>query len=282
MTMIWIPNVSEGRDPSVINALVEAASPPGVRALDVHSDAHHHRTVITATGTSDVLVGAAASLAERAARLIDLRMHEGQHPRVGALDVCPFVPHEIEMQAAVDVARAAAGAIADRTGLPVYLYGAASERGLELPDIRRGNLDGLAGRAANMPPDLGPPSIDPARGVVCVGARGPLIAINVWLDAPLEVTQAIARSIRGSAVRALGLQTGSHTQVSMNLIDPSVVGIDDVLEHIENEAGPLGAKVLATEIVGLVPARFLPAPDAKAARLLREPGRSLESELARN
>ena len=280
MSVIWIPNVSEGRDPGVIDALVRAASPAGVRVLDVHSDGHHHRTVVTATGGTDDLVRAAANLAERAVRLIDLRAHEGEHPRLGALDVCPFVPHGSQMSAAVDAARAAARAIHDRSGLPVYLYGSASERGLELPDVRRGGLDALARRSTELPPDVGPTEIDLARGVVCVGARGPLIAFNVWLDASLEVARAIARTIRGPAVRALGMQVGPQTQVSMNLVDPGAVGIDQVFERIENEAGVAGATVVGTEIVGLVPARFLPSPDAKAARLLREPGRSLESELA--
>jgi glutamate formiminotransferase len=283
MSIVWIPNVSEGRDPEVIDALVEAASPAGARVLDVHSDAAHHRTVITATAAPDVLVDAATALARRAAELVDLRTHEGSHPRVGALDVCPFVPHEGEMDDAVGVARNAARAIADRAGLPVYLYGAASERGLELPDVRRGGLDALARRAAGeLPPDMGRTAIDPARGVVCVGARGPLIAFNVWLDASLEAARTIARAIRGPAVRALGLQMDRHAQVSMNLIDPGVAGIDEVFHRIQNEAGPLGARVSATEIVGLVPARFLPDPDAEAARLLREPGRSLESELAKS
>ena len=280
MTMIWIPNVSEGRSPEVIGALVEAVSSAGVRVLDVHSDGHHHRTVLTATGASHALVRAAANLADEAIRLIDLRAHEGEHPRLGALDVCPFVPHGSEMDEAVETARTAARAILDRTGLPVYLYGAASDRGLELPEVRRGGLDALARRSAELRPDLGPEGIDPARGVVCVGARGPLIAFNVWLDAPVEVARSIARALRGPAVRALGMKVGSLTQVSMNLVDPALVGIEEVFESVENEAGPAGATVVGTEIVGLVPARFLPSPDAKAARLLREPGRSLESELA--
>ena len=281
MSVIWIPNVSEGRDPGVIGALVEAVAGEGVRVLDLHSDGHHHRSVITATGEREGLVRASASLAERASQLIDLRSHEGEHPRVGALDVCPFVPHGSGMDIAVEVAVTAARAINDRTGIPVYLYGEASERHLQLPDIRRGGLKALAERIDELPPDHGGEPIDPARGVVCVGARGPLIAFNVWLDGGLDAARSIARAIRGPVVRALGMQIGSQTQVSMNLVDPAQVGIDEVFDRIEIEARSSGASVSATEIVGLVPERFLPSPDAKAARLLREPGRSLESELAK-
>ena len=285
MTMIWVPNVSEGRDTAVTGALVEAVRSQGVSVLDVHSDALHHRSVITATGGSKALVDAAASLAETAADVIDLRAHEGRHPRMGALDVSPFVPHGTEMEAAVEVARASGRAIHERTGIPIYLYGEAATRARtrELPELRRGGLEELMRRAAgDLPPDLGS-AIDPRHGVVCVGARGPLIAFNVWLNAPLSIARAIARAIRGSAVRALGIEMSpTEAQVSVNLIDPGTVGIDRIFERISGEASIAGAAVTATEIVGLVPAHFMPDPDARAARLLREPGRSLESVLAKS
>jgi glutamate formiminotransferase len=284
MSVIWIPNVSEGRDPGTLETLVEAVTSAGVRVLDVHIDPVHNRSVITATGEAEQLVLAAASLAGSAATAIDLQTQTGTHPRLGALDVSPFVPHDDDMRVAIDAARAAAHAIYDRTGIPVYLYGEAAEREetRELPDLRKGGLAALVRRAeAGLPPDVGSPRIDPGRGVVCVGARGPLIAFNVWIEAPVEVARAIARAIRGPAVRALGMDMGGGVaQVSMNLIDPARTGIDEVYGRVAAEAASAGAAIASTELVGLVSARFLPNPNAEAARLLREPGRSLESELA--
>jgi glutamate formiminotransferase len=286
MALIWIPNLSEGRNAGVIRALVGAVSAEGAVVLDVHSDADHNRSVITATGPREDLVSAAAALADGAAELIDLTEHQGTHPRIGALDVSPFVPHETSMGEAVDTARLAAEAIHQRTGLPVYLYGEAATRAetRNLPDLRRGGLEGLAARAAEgLAPDAGPATIDRAKGVVCVGARGPLIAFNVWLAAPVEAAKQIAASVRGPAVRALGMEmSDGSAQVSMNLIDPPTMGIDGIFDVVRRAADHHGVEVTATEIVGLVEERFLPNPNAQAARLLREPGRSLESELAKS
>lgn len=285
MSVIWIPNVSEGRNERVIGGLVDAVSGEGVRVLDVHSDVSHNRSVITATGNDDALVAGAVALAHRAKELIDLRRHHGTHPRVGVLDVCPFVPSDVMMSVAVQIARTCAEGIAHEAQIPVYLYGEAAQRPetRSLPDIRRRGLEALIQRADDLPPDAGPREIDPRTGVVCVGARGPLIAFNVWLDASLDTARGVARIVRSASVRALGMQMDSgETQVSMNLIDPERTGIDDVVSQIEGSLADREGRIVATEIVGLVPERFLPNPDAKAARLLREPGRSLESELAKS
>lgn len=286
MSVIWIPNVSEGRDERVIGELVDAVSDEGVRVLDVHSDVSHNRSVITATGDDGPLVAGAVALAHRAKELIDLDQQRGTHPRVGVLDVCPFVPLDVTMSVAVQLARAGAERIAHEAEIPVYLYGEAARRPAtrSLPDIRRGGLEALIQRAdRDLPPDIGSREIDPRVGVVCVGARGPLIAFNVWLDAPLDTARRVAQIVRSASVRALGMQMASgETQVSMNLIDPETTGIDDVVEEIEGSLTDQEGRIVATEIVGLVPERFLPNPDAKAARLLREPGRSLESELAKS
>ena len=230
-----------------------------------------------------------AALATSAAGAIDLRTQRGAHPRTGCLDVCPFVPHGTGMDGAIAAAHGAARAIARDASLPVYLYGRASRRpeAVGLPELRRGGLDALARRArSELPPDEGPAEIDPKAGVVCVGARDVLIAFNVWIDAGVEVARAIANSVRTEGgglpgIRALGLWLGSRalSQISMNLIEPARTGIDQAFVAVERNAAEAKVDIVATEIVGLVPERFMPDPDAQAARLLVKPGRSLESAL---
>lgn len=288
MPLIAIPNVSEGADREVIERLQGAASRGGASLLDKHSDAVHNRTVFTLTGTAPELVAGLAALAEEAAALIDLTRHEGAHPRVGCLDVCPLVPEEEPMERAIAVALEVAQQIVRRASLPVYLYGTASRREppLELPQIRKGGLGHLMERCtAGFLPDLGAVSIDPTTGVVCVGARDVLVAFNVWLDAPPATARDIARDIRAvdgglPGVRALGLPLPSGgSQVSMNLVEPRRTGVEAALAAVEGAAELKGAAVTAAELVGLVPQRFMPDPDAKATRLLIQPGRSLEAAL---
>ena len=285
MTLLAVPNVSEGRDERRIARFVEQLGAAAVRVLDVHSDASHNRTVFTLTGSAEALVAGCTALA-RAAAEIDLGTHEGVHPRLGGLDVCPFVPHQEDMAPAVQIARTTAERIGRDADLPVFLYGAAARRDetRELPDLRRGGLDNLADRVRlGLSPDEGPGQIDPSRGVVCVGARGPLIAFNVWVETALEVARALAREVRSPLVRALGLEVGdAMTQVSMNLIDPSTVGMEEAFETVRAAAARSGAQIRATEIVGLVERRFLPPPDAPAARLLLGPGHCLEERLAQS
>jgi glutamate formiminotransferase len=283
MTLLAVPNVSEGRDPTRIAHLVGVTEARGARVLDIHSDASHHRSVLTLTAPVEELINACTALAV-AASAIDLRTHHGVHPRLGGLDVCPIVPHQADMKEAVEAARSLAQRIGSESALPVYLYGNAASRDAsrELPDLRRGGLATLAVRARrDLPPDAGPQEVDPARGVVCVGARGPLIAFNVWLDADIDVTRELARQVRSPAVRALGLAVEGATQVSMNLVQPVTVGIEEAFEGVRSGADVLGARVTATEIVGLVERRFLPPPDATVTRLLLEPGHCLEERLKR-
>jgi glutamate formiminotransferase len=281
MPLLSIPNVSEGRRHDVVESLTQAVGAAGGRVLDVHSDVIHNRTVITST---EQTVPAMTALAETAREEIDLRLHKGVHPRVGSLDVCPIVPHESRMEDAVVTARSVGEAIAG-LGIPVYLYGYAARREdtRELADLRRGGLRALMERAAFLPPDLGPNLIDPRVGVVCVGARNVLIAFNVWLRSTGEVAGTIARAVRAPGrVKALGLEIdpSGTSQVSMNLVEPGLTGIDAAFDLVSRETSRLGVEVVATEIVGLVPERFLPDPDAEAARLLMAPGRSIESVLA--
>ena len=283
MTLLAIPNVSEGTDATRIRRMAHEMETAGARVLDVHSDAAHNRSVFTITAAQADLVEACVRLAETSSE-IDLTRHRGIHPRLGGLDVCPFVPHGATgMDEAVDAARATARLIADRLGLPVYLYGEAALRAetRALPDLRRGGLPTLAKRAVDeLPPDAGPSKIDPRRGVVCVGARGPLIAFNVWLAADIDVARDIAARVRSGTVRALGLPLGpGRVQVSMNLIDPATTGIEEAFTAVSDLADKRSVKITGTEMVGLVEARFLPDPDATVARLLLRPGHSLETLL---
>lgn len=284
MPLIAIPNISTaGGDP--LRAAVDAVTRTGGRVLDIHADPVHNRSVLTCSAATEALEDSMVGLAGMC-RQLDLTRHSGVHPRLGGLDVCPFVPLGTDMAEAIEVARRTASRIGDDLAIPVYLYGAAATRPetRELPDIRRGGLDRLIVRAnrSELLPDAGPAEIDPRVGVVCVGARDVLIAFNVWLAGPIQDARAIAADIRRPGlVRALGLQIdGERVQVSTNLVGPGRVGIDEVFEIIAARAAELGMTVTATEIVGLVPERFLPRPDAKAARLLVESGRSLEAALA--
>ena len=256
--------------------------------LDIHSDAIHDRSVFTLTGPDNFLVDATVAMADRS-RSLDLTMQRGVHPRVGVLDVCPFVPHgDTTMDDAISAARSAGKLIAARAGIPVYLYGDAALRtpAPTLPELRHGGLAGLRDRAKRgLGPDFGG-GIEDRLGVVCVGARGVLIAFNVWIKGDHRTARAIARRVRESGngltgVRALGFEIAppDTCQVSMSLTRPEVTGIDAAFEAVVAGADELGATVTATEIVGLPPQRFMPVADARATRLLIEPGRSLEDSL---
>jgi glutamate formiminotransferase len=282
MSLLAIPNVSEGRDPAVVDALVVAAGSAGAHVLDVHTDPVHNRSVLTMSGNEEQLPRSLMALATTARQRIDLTLHEGAHPRLGVLDVCPLVPHGESMTrprgAALHTAELLGAA-----GFPVYLYGASalSPGTRELPDIRKGGLAAVIERANERPPDLGPRVIDPRTGVVCVGARPTLIAFNVWIACDVRLAREIARDIRGrDGIRALGIRIDEgSSQVSMNLTRPDSCDVEGAFERVRSRAVDHGAQVIATEVVGLVPQRYLPNPDAEAARLLIAPGRSLESVL---
>lgn len=288
-----VPNVSEGRDPTAISRYTGAVEASGGRVLDVHSDADHNRSVLTLAGPTPELIESAVTLASACAE-IDLTIHEGVHPRLGGLDVCPFVPLSGDTQDSITAARDAASRIYAATGIPVYLYGDATTRpgARELPALRRGGLRTLIDRAVSqLPPDHGrADEIDPRTGVICVGARSVLIAFNVWLSCDGGDAEEIAVAIRSSrerpgsglsGVRALGLQMSPDvSQVSMNIVDPEATSIDEAFQAVALRAEMRGLGVIQTELVGLVPERFMPNPDAAAAQLLTEPGRSLESALA--
>ncbi len=287
MSLIAIPNVSEGRDASAIAQLCDAVSGAGAHVLDVHSDEVHNRSVVSVAGAAVALVDAMVALAGRAKELLDLRAHVGVHPRVGALDVCPFVSPRDEIGTAVEAADAAGERIASELAIPVYLYGAAARRDAvrELPDARRAITSYVGTRTGGLSPDIGPEVIDDRTGVVCVGARGPLIAFNVWLEADVTVARSAARHVRErdgglAGVRALGLgMSNGLSQVSMNLTRPDHAGIDAAFEAVAAYARDVGASVTRAEVVGLVPERYAPDPKKEAARLMDPPSRLLEPQL---
>jgi glutamate formiminotransferase / 5-formyltetrahydrofolate cyclo-ligase len=263
-----VPNVSEGRRLDVVARLADAAAAaPGVRLLDVSSDPDHNRSVLTLAGEADGLHAALLALYAAALAEIDLTRHQGVHPRVGAVDVVPFVPlGDTPMAAAVAAAERLAAEVARRFGLPVYLYERAARRPerTALADIRRGGFEGFAGKIADpaWAPDFGPPRLHPTAGVTVIGARFFLIAFNAVLETPdVAVARAVARKVRESggglpAVRAMGVYLASRgrAQVSMNLVDYRRTSILRALERVRQEAEALGTRVVESEVIGLVPA----------------------------
>jgi glutamate formiminotransferase len=262
-----VPNVSEGRRPEVIARLAAAAaSGPGVRLLDVSADADHNRTVFTLVGDPEGLHQSLLSFYETALAEVDLRRHDGVHPRVGAVDVTPFVPlGDTPMEVAVAAAERLGRAVAERFGLPVYLYerAARTPERRRLADIRRGQFEGFPARMADpaWAPDFGPARVHPTAGVTVIGARFFLIAFNAVLDtADPEIARAVARKVRESsgglpAVRALGfyLARRGRAQVSMNLVDFRQTPVLKALDRVRREAEALGTRVVETELIGLIP-----------------------------
>ena len=235
-----VVNVSEGRDPALIAAIGDAA---GSDLLDVHSDPHHHRSVLTLLGEEAARAVASATVAR-----LDLRDHEGVHPRLGVVDVVPFVALSgSTVEDAVAARDRFAAWFAREHGVPCFAYGA--ER--TLPEVRRGAFRAFA-------PDAGPDQPHPTAGATAVGARPPLVAYNVWLgEADLDRTRVIAKAVRGPALRALGLQVGPRVQVSMNLVAPDDLGPADAFGLVARAAAEAGATVEGAELVGLVPRSVL-------------------------
>jgi glutamate formiminotransferase/glutamate formiminotransferase/formiminotetrahydrofolate cyclodeaminase len=269
-----VPNFSEGRDQETISAL-GAALAARARVLDVHSDPDHNRSVFTLAGEPDELVEALLAGIEVAGNRIDLRRHEGAHPRVGAADVVPLVPLVPED---MGYAKDAALRLAERLGelgVPVFLYGElAPGRGPAF--FRRGGLEELSQRvgAGELAPDFGPNELDPARGAVLVGARRPLIAFNVNLRGSLDDVRAIAAAVREAGggfpgVRALGLELPSSglVQVSMNVEDHEAAALHEIVARIEAESAARGMEVVGSELVGLMPASAAAAAAGSELRL---------------
>src|SRR5262245_35444793 len=265
-----VPNVSEGRRLEVVRALAAAAAEGGARVLDTSSDPSHNRSVVTLAGEAPGLRAAVLNLFEAATAAIDLRLHRGEHPRLGAVDVVPFVPIEgVTMADCVALAKDVGAAVAERFGVPVFLYEEASANlaRKNLEDIRRGEFEGLATKmaSAGWAPDFGPPAPHASAGASVIGARMPLIAYNINLNTDrLDVAKKIAAAVRHSSgglrfVKAMGVKLDDRNlaQVSMNLTNYEKTPIFRVFEMVKREAERYGVTVLESEIVGLVPAAAL-------------------------
>jgi glutamate formiminotransferase len=275
-----VPNVSEGRRPEVLAACVEAARAAGAAVLDASGDPVHHRSVVTLAGPAGPLLAGVVALVGAALDAIDLRTHTGAHPRMGAVDVVPFVPlGGATLDDAVMLARQAGAVLARRFGLPIYLYEAAASSPARraLQDVRRGGFEGLAARMREPggAPDLGPATPHPTGGATAVGARGVLVAYNVNLATTrLEVARRIASAIRERSgglpavkTMAVDLPDRGLVQVSMNLTDIDVTPLATAFDAVATHAAREGVDIAASEIIGLVPRRALPPDPATRLRI---------------
>ena len=274
-----VPNFSEGRRRDVIEAIVEALNVEGARVVFAEADPDHHRLDTTVLGDADAVRRSAIAGVAAAVERIDMFEHRGEHPRMGAADVVPFMPvREATMNACVALARDVGRELAETLNLPVYLYGEAalvSER-RSLADVRKGEFEGLreAVAAGDRLPDFGPHEIGRA-GATAVGARKPLVAFNTYLSGDDEAAaKDIARAVRESsgglpAVRAIGFSVPERgcVTVSMNLVDFEVTGIREAFDAVANEASARGMEVMDSEIVGLAPEAALPPGDQEHVRL---------------
>jgi glutamate formiminotransferase len=262
-----VPNISEGVRTDVVATIVDTLrGVPGLRVLDVQSDPTHNRSVLTLAGDAESLRAAIPLLVARTIEAVDLRAHRGEHPRMGAVDVVPFIPIEgVTMADCVALAREVGQEVATSSGVPVYLYeeAAASPGRRNLEDIRRGEFEGLAAKMAapEWRPDYGPSQPHPSGGATVIGARMPLIAYNINLATDrLDVAKKIATAVRMSSgglrfVKAMGLALDDRqiVQVSMNLTNFEKTPVFRVFELVKREAARYGVMVLESEIVGLIP-----------------------------
>lgn len=266
-----VPNISEGRDAAVVEKVADAVRQvPGCTLLGCESDASHNRSVLTFIGSPEAVAEAAVQLSKAAAQLIDLTKHTGEHPRMGAVDVIPFIPiREMTMAECVVLSQGVGARIAEEADLPVFLYeaSATAKHRENLAAIRKGQFEGMAEKvkAPEWTPDFGGARIHPTAGVVAVGARMPLIAFNINLGTDkLPIAKAIAKIIRASSgglahVKALGVMLAERNvaQVSINMTDFTKTPLYRVVELVRAEAARYGVSIIGTEIVGLTPAAAL-------------------------
>lgn len=266
-----VPNVSEGRDQEKISELIkEVVSTEGVKLLDYSSDKDHNRTVITFVGDKEGVKEAAFKLIKKASEIIDMRYHKGEHPRIGAVDVVPFVPvKNVTMEECVQIARELGERVGKELNIPVYLYeeAATTPERKNLENIRRGEYEGFFEKIKQpeWKPDFGPSEMNPKSGAIVIGARNFLIAFNVNLGTnDIEIANKIAKAVRFSSggyryVKAMGVELRERgiVQVSMNLTDFNKTPIYRVFETIKAEASRYGVNVVGSEIIGLVPSKAL-------------------------
>jgi glutamate formiminotransferase / 5-formyltetrahydrofolate cyclo-ligase len=289
-----VPNISEGRDRAVIDAVASAVrSVPGVRLLDVSSDTSHNRSVLTFVGDAAAVRQGVRALFEAVLPRIDLRRHQGEHPRMGAVDVVPFIPlRGSSIEDCVKLAREAGAEIAERFGVPVYLYeeAATAEHRRNLADVRKGQFEGFAEKMKDprWAPDFGPREPHPSAGAVAVGARPFLIAYNINLGTrDLAVADRIAKAIRHMSggfryVKAMGVELAERgqVQVSINMTNFRKTPLHRVFECVRSEAERHGVPIVGSEIVGLTPADALFAVAEHYLRLEKfTPDQVLETKL---
>jgi glutamate formiminotransferase len=273
VTVECVVNISEGRDESVIGAIASVAGPA---LLDVHADPDHHRSVLTLGGPAPDVVMASRAVVREACALIDIRVHRGVHPRLGAADVVPFVALDGGLDEAISLRDDFARWAGPHLQLPCFVYG--PER--SLPTVRREAFRSLD-------PDTGPPVPHPTAGASAVGARPVLVAYNVWVTGPndgepsaLSLARVVAQNVRGPALRALGLPVGISAQVSCNLIDPGALGPAQAYDQIARAVTQLGGSVVRAELVGLIPAGVLAAiPVPRHRELDVSQDRTIEARL---
>jgi glutamate formiminotransferase/formiminotetrahydrofolate cyclodeaminase len=264
-----VPNFSEGRRQDVIDAIVAAiAAVPGAQVLDVQSDADHNRTVVTFVGEPEAAWEGAFQGAHQAAQLIDLNQHQGEHPRMGATDVIPFIPvRGVSMEDCVALARRLGQRIGEELAIPVYLYAKAASRPEResLPAVRKGEFEGIRELIDSDParePDFGPRRMGPA-GATAVGARPYLVAFNIYLNTnDVEIAKKISKTLRFTSgglryVQAMGMLVEGQAQVSMNLTDFRQTALHTVVEMVRREAARYGALISHSELVGMLPQQAL-------------------------
>lgn len=278
-----VPNFSEGKDLKKIQAIADVARKrKSVKVLDVEHDGDHHRCLVTLVGEPEAVFQAAWEMIKKATALIDMEKHQGEHPRVGATDVVPFIPVSgVSMEECVKLAQRLGEKVGRKLKIPVYLYEAAATRPdrANLAKVRKGEYEGLKKEIVTNPdrkPDFGPARLHPTAGAMVIGARKFLIAYNVNLDTrDVKVAQKIAKLVREKdggfeAVKAMGFEIKDQgcVQVSMNLCDFEKTNVDVVFEKIKKEAEKAGVRVLGSEIYGMVPQAALEGIDLQSLQLI--------------
>lgn len=261
-----VPNFSEGRRTSVIKKIANAAKKvSGIKLLDVEWDKSHNRSLVTIVGAPDSVLKASFEMIKTATKLIDMRKHKGEHPRIGATDVVPFIPVSgTTLKECIVLSNKLARMVAEKLKIPVYLYEASAKRKdrINLADVRKGEYEGLKKEIEVNPerkPDYGSSRMHPTAGATVIGARKYLIAYNVNLDTKdVEVAKKIAGRVREKdgglpGVKALGFKVGGYAQVSMNLVDFEKTNFDEAYRAVEEEAKKLNVKTRNSEIYGMIP-----------------------------
>jgi len=259
-----VPNFSEGNDQKIINAIFDAAKTSGVKVFELESNKDHNRMLFTIVGEPEAVLSSAFEAIKKATELIDMNKHTGEHPRIGATDVVPFVPVSgISMGECVALSEKLGLKVATELKIPVFLYEASAKNPeyQNLADVRVGEFEGF--KESMKKPDFGPNEIHPTAGAVVIGARKYLVACNVNLDtSDVQIAKNIAKKIREKdgglkGVKALGFEVDGKAQVSMNLVDFNVTNFDAVYEAIEKEAKERGTKIVSSEIYGMIPLESL-------------------------